>query len=226
MLFWKEHTKENKCLKCGKLRYVEVINDDAKMVTTEVAHKQLRYIPITPRLKGMFLSKRTAIHIRWHKDGVRENRDVMVHPSDSDIWKALDNFDPEFARDVRNLRIGLATDGFTPFGGNATPYSCWLMFVVPYNLPPSLCMKYEIIFPCVIIPGPDHLGSKLNVMLKPLIDELKEFGMESKLMTLTRSQNSHSRLHICGRFMISWPTIFCQMEHSWAIDLSDMLLRH
>jgi hypothetical protein len=34
-------------LKCGKLRYVEVINDDGEMVTMEVAHKQLHYMPIT-----------------------------------------------------------------------------------------------------------------------------------------------------------------------------------
>jgi hypothetical protein len=51
MLFGKEKKEENKCLKCGKLRYVEVITDDGETVTTEVAHKQLRYMPITPRLK-------------------------------------------------------------------------------------------------------------------------------------------------------------------------------
>jgi hypothetical protein len=51
MLFWKEHKEENKCLKCGKPRYVEVVNDDCEMVTIEVAHKQLRYMPIAPRLK-------------------------------------------------------------------------------------------------------------------------------------------------------------------------------
>jgi hypothetical protein len=44
MLFWKEHKEENKCLKCGKPRYDEVINDDGEMVTTEVAYKQLCYI--------------------------------------------------------------------------------------------------------------------------------------------------------------------------------------
>jgi hypothetical protein len=49
--FWKEHKKQNKCLKCGKPRYVKVINDDGETVTTEVAHKQLHYMPITPRLK-------------------------------------------------------------------------------------------------------------------------------------------------------------------------------
>jgi hypothetical protein len=54
------------------------------------------------------------------------------------------------------------------------------MFVVPYNLP-SLCMKYEFMFLCLIVPGPDHPGPKLNVMLKPLIDKLKDLwnGVEA-----------------------------------------------
>jgi hypothetical protein len=75
---------------------------------------------------------------------------------------------------VRNIHIGLATDGFTPFSDNTTPYSYWPVFAIPYNLPPSLCMKYDFIFLCLIVPGPDHPGPKLNVMLRPLIDELKE----------------------------------------------------
>jgi hypothetical protein len=69
----------------------------------------------------------------------------------------------------------------TPFGNNATSYSCWPMFTIPYNLPPFLCMKYEFMFLCLIIHGPDHPRPKLNVMLKPLIDELKELwnGVET-----------------------------------------------
>jgi hypothetical protein len=55
-------------------------------------------MPIAPQLKRMFLSERTMIHMRWHKNGERENKDVMVQPSDSDVWKTLDNFDPEFAQ--------------------------------------------------------------------------------------------------------------------------------
>jgi hypothetical protein len=51
MLFWKDHKEENKCLKCGEPRYIKIINDDSETVTTEVAHKQLCYMPITPRLK-------------------------------------------------------------------------------------------------------------------------------------------------------------------------------
>jgi hypothetical protein len=111
--------------------------------------------------------------MRWHKEGVRENDQVMVHPSDSKAWKALDDFDPDFTRDARNVLIGLAMDGFTPYNTSASSYSCWHVFVILYNLPPGLCIKYEYIFLCLIILGPDHPGSHINVMLKPLIEELK-----------------------------------------------------
>jgi hypothetical protein len=111
-------------MKCGKPRYVEVINDDGEMVTMEVAHKQLCYMSITPQMKRMLLTERTVIHMRWHKDGESENKKVMMHPTNSDTWKALDNFDLEFAQDVRNVRIGLTIDGFTSFSDNAASYSC------------------------------------------------------------------------------------------------------
>jgi hypothetical protein len=51
MIFWKEHEDEKQCLKYGKPRYVEAVNDDGETVTTKVAHKQVRYMLITPRLK-------------------------------------------------------------------------------------------------------------------------------------------------------------------------------
>jgi hypothetical protein len=63
----------------------------------------------------------------------------------------LGRFDIDFARDVRNVRIGLMTDRFDPFSTNSTPYSCSLIFVVPYNLPTSLCMKSELMFLVLII---------------------------------------------------------------------------
>jgi hypothetical protein len=35
-------------------------------------------------------------------------------------------------------------------------------------------MKYEFMFLYLVVPGPDHPGPKINMMLKPLIDMLKE----------------------------------------------------
>jgi hypothetical protein len=51
MLFYKEHKDETKCLKCGKLRFVEVINEDGEKETTKVAQKQLHYMSLTPWMK-------------------------------------------------------------------------------------------------------------------------------------------------------------------------------
>jgi hypothetical protein len=59
MLFWKEHTNKKKCLKCGQSRFIEVVTQDGEKVMTDVAQKQLRYFPITHRLKRLFISKRT-----------------------------------------------------------------------------------------------------------------------------------------------------------------------
>jgi hypothetical protein len=70
MLLYKEHKDEMKCLKCGKSRFVEVKNEYGEKVTMKVAHKQLRYMPLTPLMKWLFLSKKTARHMMCHKAGV------------------------------------------------------------------------------------------------------------------------------------------------------------
>jgi hypothetical protein len=81
----------------------------------------------------------------------------------------------------KNICFGLATDDIDPFSTNSTPYSCWSVFVVPYSLPSSLCNKYEFMFLCLIVPGPKAPGTQLNVMLKQLIEELKQLwiGVEA-----------------------------------------------
>jgi hypothetical protein len=126
---------------------------------------------------------------------------VMTHPSDSDAWKALVDFDLEFASEARNIRIGLATDGFTPFNTNVASYSCWPIFVIPYNLPPHLCMKYDYMFLSLIILGPEHPGKGLNVMMQPLIDDLKKLweGVEA----YDCYKKERFELRICGPFMMS-----------------------
>jgi hypothetical protein len=96
------------------------------------------------------------MHMRWHKDHMDRQDGLMVHPSDGDAWKALNNFGPEFASDARNICIGLAADGFTPFNMTVVSYSCWPVIVIFYNLPPALCMKYEFMSLCLVIPGPHH----------------------------------------------------------------------
>jgi hypothetical protein len=101
MLFWKGHKDDTKCMHCGRSKYVKVINEDGTSVTTKVAVKQLRYLPITPRLKQLFLCEETVQQMMWHKEGIRDSKDadIMSHPTDANACHALDRFDPEFARD-------------------------------------------------------------------------------------------------------------------------------
>jgi hypothetical protein len=63
---------------------VKVINEDGASITTKVAVKQLCYIPITPRLKRLFLCEETAQQMRWHNEGLHDSEDVdiMSHPVD------------------------------------------------------------------------------------------------------------------------------------------------
>jgi hypothetical protein len=57
MLFWKEHKDDTKYIHCGRSRYVKVVNENGASITTKVAVKQLCYMPITPRLKQLYLSE-------------------------------------------------------------------------------------------------------------------------------------------------------------------------
>jgi hypothetical protein len=63
IIFYKEHKNEMNCLKYGKSMFVEVINEDSEKVTMKIAHKKLCYMPLTPRMKLLFLSKKTARHM-------------------------------------------------------------------------------------------------------------------------------------------------------------------
>jgi hypothetical protein len=143
MLFWKEHKDDTECQHCGRSRYVKVINKDGAFATTKVAVKQLCYIPITLRLKRLFLCEETVQQMRWHKEGIRdsEDADIMSHPMDAEAWHALDCFDLEFVWDPRSVHLGLSMDGFQPYSSDSTMYSCWPAFVMPYILPPNKCLK-------------------------------------------------------------------------------------
>jgi hypothetical protein len=148
-----------------------------KMVSLlpQVATKQLCYIHITPRLERLFLSEETTTQMRWHHEGKHESEDpdIMSHPTDSEAWQTLDRFDPEFVRDPRSVHLGLSTDGFQPHNTNSHPYSCWPVYVLPYNLPPDKCLKEGFIFLALVILGPKEPKKQMNIFWQPLFKELK-----------------------------------------------------
>ncbi|XP_062010200.1 uncharacterized protein LOC133726626 [Rosa rugosa] len=169
-LFYKEHADKDKCHVCNEPRYKN--NESQKK--KKVPHKVLRYFPLVPRLKRLFMSRHTARDMRWYKEKCRDEKGKLRHPADSVAWKEFDKMYPDFAADPRNVRLGLASDGFNPFGNMSTSYSTWPVVIIPYNLPPWMCMKKPLSLLTLLIPGPRAPGRDMDVFLRPLIDELKE----------------------------------------------------
>ena len=97
------------------------------------------------------------------------NDGVTRHPADSLAWKKFDEMHPSFASEPRNVRLGLAIDGFNLFGSMSVSYSNWPIVVFPYNLPMWMCMKKPFFMLSLLIPGPETPKDKIDVCLRPLI---------------------------------------------------------
>jgi len=122
----------------------------------------------------MFATKEASEEAQWHKFKRQPSEKEMSHPADGEAWQDFDRENPDFAKDARNLRLGLATDRFNLFWEKNTEYSMWHVFVVPYNLPPWACMQESNFMMALLIPGPTCPGKDLDLFLEPLIDDLLE----------------------------------------------------
>ncbi|XP_038713903.1 uncharacterized protein LOC120007624 isoform X1 [Tripterygium wilfordii] len=167
VLFWEEHKDAQCCPICGLSRW-KVVNRKRK-----IPHKILRYFPLKGRLQKLYMSKKTAKDMRWHEHG-RVDDGILRHPADSIAWKSFDEQHKSFSEDPRNVRLGLASDGFNPYGNMSTSYSIWPVVLVPYNLPPWLCMKQPYFMMTLLIPGRKCPENDIDVYLQPLIKELLE----------------------------------------------------
>ena len=193
MCYWKYDIHRRECKFCGHDRYMHGKKVGKNKQKKEIALKKMYYFPITPRLQRLYASKRTAEHMRWHAESELEDG-IMNHPRDGEAWQHFNRAFPDFANEVRNVRLGLCTDGFSPFGMSGKQYSCWPVIVTPYNLPPGMCMKNPVMFLTVIIPGPKNPKHKIDVYLQPLIDELKKLWLEgASTYDISKKQNFQMR---------------------------------
>nr|GEY86785.1 hypothetical protein [Tanacetum cinerariifolium] len=116
-------------------------------------NKDLDFCPVcnTSRWKDSNTpGNHTAKEMIWHATGKCTEPDKMQHPVDGRAWKKFDTKYLNFAKEPRNVRLGLATAGFNPFG----------------NLKSSFILT-------LLIPGPKSLGKDIDVYLRPLIKDLK-----------------------------------------------------
>jgi hypothetical protein len=186
VLFCGDFAHMDTCPTCGESRWKNDdgrSNEDGESSESAGAKKKrtpckvLWYYPLVPRLQRLYMSEKTSSLMRWHKEGlVRDG--LMRHPPDSLAGKHVNEKYKKFDEDPRNVRLGLASDGFNPLGMLNVNYTCWPVILIPHNLAPWLCMKQPYWMMSMLIPGPKSPGVNIDVYLKPLIDELKELWVE------------------------------------------------
>ncbi|XP_055812627.1 uncharacterized protein LOC129882385 isoform X1 [Solanum dulcamara] len=179
LYFGKDDKGLQECKKCKTSRW--------KDNKTKQPAKILCYFPLKSRLQRLFMCSKIAESMRWHFLGGNQYG-LMRHTRDSQTWKTFDLLHPEFAIDPRNVRLGLASDGFNPFGAMSTTYSIWPLILIPYNRPPWECMKQSSFILSMIIPGKKMPENDIDVYLQPLIQELRELWYDG-VQTLDSSKN-------------------------------------
>ena len=201
MLFKDEDEKLDRCSICDTSRYKQFDADANGAQVKRVRAKQVRYFPLVPRLQRFFMSSKTASLMKWHAES-RIDDGVLRHPADSPAWKLFDEKNPDFATDSRNVRLGLAADGFNPFRTMSVSHSTWPVVLMPYNLPPWMCMKQPFFILSMLIDGPKAPGNKIDVFLQPLINELKELWHQG-VSTYDASSNQMFKLRATLMWTIS-----------------------
>ncbi|XP_030963985.1 uncharacterized protein LOC115985160 [Quercus lobata] len=95
-LIWKENENLDKCPVCEVPRY-----KDTRTQGKKIPHKVLRYFPLTPRLRRLYMSGQRTKDIRWYIDK-RVDDGIMRHPADCEEWKEFDLQHLDFALEPRN----------------------------------------------------------------------------------------------------------------------------
>ena len=172
VLFRGIHANATECPKCKESRWKsEKTGVDGTRVS-RVAQKVARHFPLKKRIQRMFSSPEMASQMRWHDEG--RTRDGMLrHPADSPHWNFFDMMHKDFRNEPRNVRFGLATDGFNPFKCMNLRYSIWPVLLIPYNVPPWMCLQQSNIILSVIVPGRKAPGKEMDIYVQLVIDELQ-----------------------------------------------------
>nr|GMC80064.1 uncharacterized protein LOC109184453 [Ipomoea batatas] len=160
------------CKICGASRWKEDIhNGEIKIKSNgkKVPLKTMQHFPLKPRIQRLFMSRNIASFMRWHHDS-RVDDGVMRHLADSMAWKYFDEI---------HKRVFFRTSQ---------------LILIPYHLPPWMCMKDSNFILSMLIPSPKDPGDAIDIYLKPLIKELKELW-EVGVDTFDASTHQDFKLH-------------------------------
>ncbi|KAL3683170.1 hypothetical protein R1sor_001192 [Riccia sorocarpa] len=91
--------------------------------------KVLRWFPLIPRLLLTYRCPSLADLMRWHHEN-RSDDGIMRTVGDSRAMQHVEATHSRMQDNPRALRIGIATDGFSPVGLSRKSYSIWPVMVI------------------------------------------------------------------------------------------------
>jgi hypothetical protein len=97
---------------------------------------------------------------------------MIRHHADDTQWQNINSRNPEFAKDLRNIRIVMRTDDMNPFINNST-HSTWPILLTILNLPPWLCNKQKYIMMLGLISRSHQPENDIDAYFRHLVGDLK-----------------------------------------------------
>jgi phage FluMu protein Com len=148
------------------------------------------YLPVTDRLRRIFLNPKEAMLMTWWDDERKVDDDVIAHPTNGSKWKDFDENNKLFSSDPRSVRFALSTDGMNPFNERMTDHNTWPVILTMYNIPMWLCQKRKYLFLTVLVSGPKQLGIDIDLFLELVMQEFEK-GMGSRCTMRSDRRTSH-----------------------------------
>lgn len=165
--FVRPHKDHQKCPYCNEPHY----NNSGK------PWKQFTYSPIIPRLVTLLRNPEYAKQMQYrgeHKPNSEEMSDIFdsvtyIAQLSENIVVDGRTLPHKFFEDLRDVALGLSTDGFAPF--RHRKHTCWPLILFNYNLPPNIRFHLKHILCVAVIPGPKK-PVDFDSFLWPLVEEL------------------------------------------------------
>ena len=138
----------------------------------------MQHLPIIPRLKAFLANAKFAQQLQYRTQGHTPKPNIISDIFDSLAYQTLlgrkvvidgQEMPYTFFCDLRDLVLGLSTDGFAPF--KRRRQTAWPLIIFNYNLPPEIRFHLEHIICLGVIPGPSKPKDMCS-FLYPLIMEL------------------------------------------------------
>ncbi|WVZ76280.1 hypothetical protein U9M48_024267 [Paspalum notatum var. saurae] len=125
----------------------------------------------------------------WYLNPIDHLRRIFANPAfaklmpDATQWQRFDELYPEFAKDPRNVRFAVSTDGMNPFGERNSTHNTWPVILTIYNLRTWLCQKRKYTMLSGLIQGPKQPGIDIDVFLEPLVEDMAKLWNDGVQMT-------------------------------------------